>query len=328
MNLKKISKDINNQLANYEIGKIQNFRIKAKNLNRPKSYKLFPDEPINENWTFHIGGRTELQFNIGNEDEGLRFGFAFSLEPGKSLPNPEVLYPKIRKLNYIIQSKPYLFDEYKMWFWKNGERTDILDVRIISEQDISIGNFIFIGKIQKVYDLTEIMKTFDAMFPIYKQVESEPSIETQKNAQQENKFVFSNSKYKLPQKRHLSIESKEIDFCIRHSMIQEKLISKLKFQFGSNNVVAENYIGLNRIDVVAKNNQEYYFYEVKVANSARDCIRDAFGQLLDYCFYPNTQNASKIFVVGEYELDSATEEYLDFINKKFNIPIGYLYVEL
>lgn len=328
MNLKKISKDINNQLANYEIGKIQNFRIKAKNLNRPKSYKLFPDEPINENWTFHIGGRTELQFNIGNEDKGLRFGFAFSLEPGKSLPNPEVLYPKIRKLNYIIQSKPYLFDEYKMWFWKNGERTDILDVRIISEQDISIGNFIFIGKIQKAYDLTEIMKTFDAMFPIYKQVESEPCIETQKNAKQENKFVFSNSKYRLPQKRHLSIESKEIDFCIRHSMIQEKLISKLKLQFGSNNVVAENYIGLNRIDVVAKNNQEYYFYEVKVANSARDCIRDAFGQLLDYCFYPNTQNASKIFVVGEYELDSATEEYLDFINKKFNIPIGYLHIEL
>lgn len=328
MNLKKISKDINNQLANYEIGKIQNFRIKAKNLNRPKSYKLFPDEPINENWTFHIGGRTELQFNIGNEDEGLRFGFAFSLEPGKSLPNPEVLYPKIRKLNYIIQSKPYLFYEYKMWFWKNGERTDILDVRIISEQDISIGNFIFIGKIQKVYDLIEIMKTFDAMFPIYKQVESELCIETQENAKQENKFVFSNSKYRLPQKRHLSIESKEIDFCIRHSMIQEKLISKLELQFGSNNVVAENYIGLNRIDVVAKNNQEYYFYEVKVANSARDCIRDAFGQLLDYCFYPNIQNASEIFVVGEYELDSATEEYLEFINKNFKIPIGYLHVEL
>lgn len=68
MDLTKISKDINSQLSSYDIGKIQHFRKTAKNLNRPKSYKLFPDETINENWTFHIGGRAELQFNIGNED--------------------------------------------------------------------------------------------------------------------------------------------------------------------------------------------------------------------------------------------------------------------
>ena len=145
MDLRKISKDINSQLNNYEIGKIQQFRVKAKKLSRPKSYNFFPDEPINENWTFHIGGRTELQFNIGNEDEGLRFGFAFSLEPSRSL---------------------------------------------------------------------------------------------------------------------------------------------------------------------------------------RNCVRDAFGQLLDYCCYADVRNASKLFVVGEPELDSATKEYLEFVNKEFNIPIGYLRIEL
>lgn len=328
MDLKKISRDINSQLNNYEIGKIQQFRVKAKKLSRPKSYNLFPDEPINENWTFHIGGRTELQFNIGNEDEGLRFGFAFSLEPSRSLPEPAVLYPKIRKLNYIILSKPYLFDDYKMWIWNNGERTDIFDVRSISEQDISVGNFIFIGKIQKTYDLPEIMETFDAMFPVYKEVEFENLKESRESIKNENRFVFLDSIYKLPRKRHLSIETKELDFSIRHSMIQEKLVSELKRRYGANNVVAENYIGLNRIDVVVRDNQEYYFYEVKVANSARDCIRDAFGQLLDYCCYTDVRNASKLFVVGEPELDSATKEYLEFINKEFNIPIGYLRIEL
>lgn len=328
MDLKKISRDINSQLNNYEIGKIQQFRVKAKKLSRPKSYNLFPDEPINENWTFHIGGRTELQFNIGNEDEGLRFGFAFSLEPSRSLPEPAVLYPKIRKLSYIILSKPYLFDDYKMWIWNNGERTDIFDVRSISEQDISVGNFIFIGKIQKTYDLPEIMETFDAMFPVYKEVEFENLKESRESIKKENRFVFSDSTYKLPKKRHLAVESKELDFSIRHSMIQEKLVSELRQQYGANNVVAENYIGLNRIDVVVRDSQEYYFYEVKVANSARDCIRDAFGQLLDYCCYPDVRNASKLFVVGEPELDSATKEYLEFINKEFNIPIGYLRVDL
>ena len=96
MDLKKLSADINASLKNYEIGNIQTFRVHAKGLSRPKSYSLFPDDPINENWTFHIGGRTELQFNLGNEKEGLRYGFAFSLEPSQSLPDPSVLYPKVR----------------------------------------------------------------------------------------------------------------------------------------------------------------------------------------------------------------------------------------
>ena len=59
-----------------------------------------------------------------------------------------------------------------------------------------------------------------------------------------------------------------------------------------------------------------------------NCFRDAFGQLLDYCCYPDVRNASKLFVAGESELDFATKKYLEFINKEFNIPIDYLQVEL
>ena len=328
MDIEKISRDINKQLQNYKIGEIQQFRQDAKKLSRPKSYNLFPSKPINENWTFHIGGRTELQFNIANEEEGLRFGVAFSLNPSISLPNPEILYPKIRKLNYIIQTKPYLFEDYKMWTLKNGERSDIHDVKVIIEQDISVGNFIFIGKIQEVYNLSEIMNTFDALFPIYKEVESDISIENQGKTEQENEFVFKKAERRLPKARHLTTIKKELDVSIRHSLIQEKLIVKLNNQYGEDNVAAEHYIGQNRIDVVVKNGQECYFYEVKIANTARDCIRDAFGQLLDYCCYPAKRNATKIFVVGEPDLDSYTDEYLKFINKEFNIPISYLCIKL
>lgn len=328
MNLKKISRDINNSLEKYEIGKIQQFRKYAKKLSRPKSYNLFPEEPINENWTFHIGGRTELQFNIGNEDEELRFGFAFSLEPGRSLPNPEILYPKIRKLNYIIQAKPYLFEDYSMWIWKNGKRSDIHSVKTITEQDITVGNFIFIGKIQEDYDLAEIMETFDELFPIYKEVESDTYIESQEESKQKNDFTFQKEDRQLPKTKHLKTIEKELDVSIRHSLIQEKLISKLEQQYGSDNVAAEQYIGLNRIDVVVKNNQEYYFYEVKTANTARDCIRDALGQLLDYCYYPKRRNAAKIFVVGESAPDSDSKAYLNFIKSEFNIPIDYVRVSL
>lgn len=132
----------------------------------------------------------------------------------------------------------------------------------------------------------------------------------------------------MPKTKHLKTIEKELDVFIRHSLIQEKLISKLEQQYGSDSVAAEQYIGLNRIDVVVKNNQEYYFYEVKTANTARDCIRDAFGQLLDYCYYPKRRNAAKIFVVGESAPDSDSKAYLNFTKSEFNIPIDYVRVSL
>lgn len=149
MDLIEISKDINEKACDYKIGQLQIFRARIKNLRKVKSYSIFPDTPINENWTFHIGGRTELQFNIGIEDEELRYGIAFSLQPSRNMPNPEMLYPKIRRLNCVIRSNPEIFTEYSMWCWYNGERTPTYKVREIKEEEIFSGNFIFIGKKQK-----------------------------------------------------------------------------------------------------------------------------------------------------------------------------------
>lgn len=49
-----------------------------------------------------MGGRSELQFNIAYEDEGMQYDIAFSLALSQSLPSVEVLYPKILKLNTAI----------------------------------------------------------------------------------------------------------------------------------------------------------------------------------------------------------------------------------
>src|ERR1700754_2452274 len=51
-------------------------------------------------YAFHKGGRRELQFNVGFEEDGayFRYGVAFSLEPSRDLSDPvEVLAPKIQR---------------------------------------------------------------------------------------------------------------------------------------------------------------------------------------------------------------------------------------
>lgn len=332
MDLIKLSKEINEKFWDYEIGDIQSFRVKTKGLSKPKSWNLFPNEPINENWTFHIGGRTELQFNLGNEDEGLRYGFAFSLEPSISLPDPSILYPKIRRLNYIIRTKPYLFSNLKMWIWENGCRTEIHSVEEIQEKDIKDKNFIFIGKVNENPDIKEILETLDSLYPIYKEVESSTSeILYDKNNDQEfipKKFVFKKRKYSLPQQRNGSTISREINIQVRHSLIQKKLYDELVSKYGEDNVAVEHYYELNRIDVVVRDGEDLYFYEVKTGNTARDCIREAFGQLMDYTYFPNTENAKKIFIVGEAPYDVVCKKYIGFLKEKFNLPIDYMCVNI
>jgi hypothetical protein len=56
----------------------------------------------NDDWTFHLGGRDELQFNLGFESDhekgSLRYGVAFSLETSRSLLD---IAPLLKKLAFF-----------------------------------------------------------------------------------------------------------------------------------------------------------------------------------------------------------------------------------
>ena len=60
---------------------------------------------------------------------------------------------------------------------------------------------------------------------------------------------------------------------------------QLASQYGKDNVGAENASGIGtRIDVLVRRGNEYWFYEIKTAQSPRACLRQAVGQLLEYAF--------------------------------------------
>ena len=69
-------------------------------------------------------------------------------------------------------------------------------------------------------------------------------------------------------------------------------------------------------------------YEIKTALTARACLRDAFGQLLEYAFWPGAQEPTRFIVVGETAVDEEAREYLHQLRKRFSLPIEYETIEL
>lgn len=334
MELREIANKINEKSIHYRIGELQSLRKKIKGLQRKVANTIFVDNPhtLTENWAYHYGGRSEIQFNIGFEKEGFRYGLAFSLESSRTLSDISILFPKIYKLNCLIRERPEFFKQFKFWYKKSGKRSEITNIREIGEELISKGCFIFFGKLvdKDKIDYDEILETFDNLLDIYLIIENnKTSFDYYNNkVSEESTFVFDN-RIKQPAKNfsYTSIE-KEIVIEKRHSFLQEKLIKQLESEFGKENVSMENPLNGYKIDVVVKDNSDYYFYEVKTGSSLIVCVRQALGQLLEYSYYNCKKYASKLFIATEYDADLKTNRYLEFLRKEFKLPIYYKKIEI
>jgi hypothetical protein len=329
MKIREIAEKINEHSQKYNVGNLQQIRKENKSLKKLHTRQIFSSSTIfdDDDYAFHDGGRTEIQYNIGFEENNLfRYGLAFSLETGQTLPDINIMYPKIRKYNCLLRSNPTLFLGYEFWAWVDGKRTK---TEIIHEVDSSLVKpkaFIFFGKLIEIKNINydEILVTFDKMLPIYKYIEEQKI----KNTSNNDTFVFEKTNVSLPQSKKYTKVQTEIDIDIRHSKIQEKLVEKLYSKFGNDNVSLEHPINGNKIDVVVNNNEMIYFFEIKTALTARDCIRQALGQIIEYAYWPGQKNADKLFIVGENEIDKKTENYINFLKKQFRFDLEYLQIKL
>lgn len=295
---------------------------------------IFTEQTVCEWYAFHYGGRSEIQFNIGLEEVGLRYGIAFSLEPSQSFPDISVLFPKIRMFNCLVREYPEYFAGYEMWHYQYDERSENYQVTEIPASLMTVGTFIFIGKIMKDDEpnYNEILETFDHLLDLYIKVES-PFIQQPKDSefaenQTSHEFVFTKKKAKLPAGRSYTQVETEVDIDIYHTTLQTKLQCQLEEKFGVENVCVEHDCFGNSIDIVVQESPgSLWFYEIKTASSARTCIRQAIGQLFEYAYGYGRPNAKVIIVAGEPPLDPGSKVYLDFLRSCFGIPIEYQQIE-
>lgn len=114
-----------------------------------------------------------------------------------------------------------------------------------------------------------------------------------------------------------------------HNNIQSEIYNQLIKQYGKENVGTEINTGLgNRVDLVVKNNNSFIFYEIKTGSSALKCIREAFGQLMEYSNFNNNAEIENLIVVSPNKLNSEVKVYLEKIRIKYSIPIYYQYFDM
>ena len=308
----------------YKISDLQSFRSNLHS-KRPRTYSIFSKATIFEDYAFHDGGRTELQFNIGiehfDDKTHLRHGVAFSFETNQTLPSVELLVDKVQRFNDFVRDNGSNLTGYQMWHWQNGVRSRERAVEQIGANLVKNKTFVFIGKrtLESEVNVTKILNDFDHLYPIYCYVESGEYL-SEPSARYSFKPGFSK---KSIRSSATSVE-KLIDINLRHNEIQYLVCEALQSIYPECGIQDEFkvYQGA-QVDVAVKFSDTFWFYEIKVAPTARAAIREALGQLVEYAHWPANDRASRLIVVGEAVITDRESKYLNRLRTKYNIPLYY-----
>jgi len=105
----------------------------------------------------------------------------------------------------------------------------------------------------------------------------------------------------------------------KHDRLQRLVYDYLVGLKGVKNVLYEKgFVDLTLIEAVGKT-----FFEVKMENTVKKCIRAALGQLIEYSNYHNANKALKLVLVSDAIPEIADKKYLVHLRKLYNIPFYY-----
>ena len=254
------------------------------------------------------GGLAELQFNIGYEggDDRKRFrhGVAFSLRPHRNVDFEET-ERRIRRFNSFLSDHPEAYGDLSHVVLRKGQasvaRTSApapIPDSLIKEADV----FIMLGATCGVdaVSVARVLDDFDRLPPLYEFVEEETNLATGPAGRGGNFEWLPGNK---PRAAGFSYNRPEenIDVAQRHNTLQEALFPHLEGMHGRDNVSGEQDRGDGTfIDVAVKKDSRYTYYEVGTGLSARSCIREAFGQLMEYAYWPPVgPDIERLVIVGE-----------------------------
>jgi hypothetical protein len=322
--LRSIVQEIERKAEGREIGRLQETRKELHGLRRLPGHTIFHADSVKDDYAFHYGGRKELQFNIAYENDMFRHGVAFSFEPSRTLPNCELLTPKVVRFNEFLTIYPQRYSDLWMWHWQQGTRSSLRPPAPITADLIRPDTFVFMGRLQRVtsIDFDLIVDDFDRLLPLYRFVEGATTF-PELSEPTSKRFRFESGCKPKPFSTTATVVQKEVDVRLRHNEIEVALYRHLVSIHGEENVRAEIANAGGEVDVVVRKGDRFWFYEIKIAMSARGCIREGLAQLLEYSFWPGAQVAEKLVIVGEAIFDKDSQRYLLTLRQQFALPLEY-----
>ena len=330
MNIHQVVHALNERSDQFEFGQLQQIRKDRLGLEKRPCRTPFGTRCTFDRYAYHVGGRCEIQFNVGRDKSGLRWGVAISLQPNQSLPDVTVQFPKLDKLSEFIRvHRDELLSDFLMWHWSDSEEeaSPNQPPDVVPHRLYAAGYFVFLGKHAPIddFDPDLVLSDFDRLLPLYKYVEFSTSAFPV--VDDTSGFVFTPGPPRPHDPDDYSTTAKRpsgsTEVALRHRRIQDVLELELHSEPGTL-VSRENSNGIGgRVDLIAERGSKLVFYEVKVGCSARACIREALGQLLEYGFWPGAAQPDELVVAGEPPLDNAAKDYLQILGKRFQMPVCY-----
>jgi hypothetical protein len=105
-----------------------------------------------------------------------------------------------------------------------------------------------------------------------------------------------------------------------HNILQSKVYEYLCERFGKANVELEK----DNIDITLNSGNVITIYEVKPYSSAKQCIREALGQLLLYSYgIRPTRQQLQLAVVGSAAPTLEDRKFLQYVKDSIRLPIKY-----
>ena len=105
----------------------------------------------------------------------------------------------------------------------------------------------------------------------------------------------------------------------KHVRLQNRLYHTLCKRYGNGAVAYEQ----DFVDLKVLVPGTSIFIEIKTDPSARTCIRNAIGQLLEYSMYPPAKRADQLVVVGDAPANADDLAYLQHLRSQYSLPIFY-----
>jgi hypothetical protein len=219
-NFRTFANKLNEASRSHPIGALQDIRAELHGKQR-SGPKIFASQEIHDDYVFHHGGRTELQFNISSDGSGgkkLRSGVAYSFQTNQTLPTINVLIPKVKLFNDFLRLNPDLYGDMRMWHWRNDERSSESPPGPILPELMTTGVFVFLGNLRSVNILSPdvVLDDMDRLLPLYKYVESNGRTQPLPNASDE-RFVFRSGRKQNLTTTKASYAQKELDVNLRHN---------------------------------------------------------------------------------------------------------------
>jgi hypothetical protein len=106
-----------------------------------------------------------------------------------------------------------------------------------------------------------------------------------------------------------------------HNILQQSVYEYLCKHYGKNLVKMET----NGVDIILNKKSEITYFEVKPYHTAKQCIREALGQIVEYSWYVPTQADNlKLTIVGPEKPNNEEIEYIRYVETNFRQSLKYL----